>query len=65
VKVEDMDFGIIMEILNAAVSPHNLDFKRHDYIQNMTTGVWESFQELRSMVRPPGPACRMCSGGEP
>lgn len=50
VAVEDKDYDTIMSILYDAAPPHNLEFRRYDYIQNFTTNKWESFQELRSMV---------------
>lgn len=51
VSVEDNDFELIMEVLQTAIMPHSLEFRRHDFQLNVVEGKWESYQELRETVR--------------
>lgn len=51
IPVEDQPFETIMGLLKATPTPHALELRRYDYLRHIASGKWESFQELRAMVR--------------
>eukprot|EP00616_Rhizochromulina_sp_CCMP1243_P016132 CAMPEP_0118978076 /NCGR_PEP_ID=MMETSP1173-20130426/22829_1 /TAXON_ID=1034831 /ORGANISM="Rhizochromulina marina cf, Strain CCMP1243" /LENGTH=655 /DNA_ID=CAMNT_0006928241 /DNA_START=136 /DNA_END=2099 /DNA_ORIENTATION=+ len=45
---ENLDFPDILTVIEESKPPHELEFRRYDYRQNMLSGRWESLQELRA-----------------
>ena len=42
-----MEFEECLDIIDEASTPHEIEFRRYDFRQDMLTGVWYSLQELR------------------
>lgn len=47
VDTEDLNTEDIIEQMEKADRPHQVEFRRYDYMQNVISGQWESLQELR------------------
>ena len=47
VDVEDMGFEECLDIIDEASTPHEIEFRRYDFRQDLLTGVWYSLQDLR------------------
>lgn len=50
-ECEDMPYEEIMGIINENFPPHTLELRRYDYRQNISTGEWESLQEMRDQKK--------------
>ena len=47
IDLEDMVYAECLEMIDQASTPHQLEFRRYNYRQDMMTGEWLSLQDMR------------------